>query len=88
MRAARWVLRFLRDSWRGAGPQSLFDLAQEPRPRSILPTSKLYVIEADFEIHPDTYNSLQTMLGEMREKYGLDFMVLEPGFKLKRFDDY
>jgi hypothetical protein len=88
MRAARRILRFLRDSWRGTGPKSLFDLAKQPRPRSILSTSKLYVIEADFEIHPDTYDSLQTMLGEIREKYGLDFMVLEPGFKLKRFDDY
>jgi hypothetical protein len=24
----------------------------------------------------------------VREKYGLDFLMLEPGFKLKRFDDY
>jgi len=24
----------------------------------------------------------------VREKYDLDFLILEPGFKLKRFDDY
>ena len=88
MRAVRRILRSLRDSWRGTAPRSLFDLARQPRPKSVLPTSKLYVIEADFEIHPDTYDSLQAMLGEIREKYGLDFMILEPGIKLKRLDDY
>jgi hypothetical protein len=88
MRAVRRMLRFLGKFCRGSGPKSLFDLAREPRPKSKLPTSKLYVIEADFEIQPDTYDSLQAMLGGIREKYGLDFMILEPGFKLKRFDDY
>ena len=88
MRAVRWIFRRVRDSWCGTGPKSLFDLAREPRRRARLPTSKLYVIEADFEIQPDTYESLQAMLGEIREKYGLDFMLLEPGFRLKRFDDY
>ena len=88
MRAARWILQRVRDSWCGTAPKSLFDLAKEPRRRGHLPTSKLYVIEADFEIHPDTYDSMQVMLGEIREKYGLDFMILEPGFKLKRFDHY
>jgi hypothetical protein len=79
---------FFHRFWRGTAPKSLFDLAQQPRPRSVLPTSKLYVIEADFEIQPDTYDSLQAQLGPVREKYGLDFLILEPGFKLKRFDDY
>jgi hypothetical protein len=82
------LLGLVRDTWHGTAPKSLFDLAREPRPKSKLPTSKLYVIEADFEISPDEYDSLQAMLGEIREKYGLDFMILEPGFKLKRFDDY
>ena len=88
MRTVRHILGLLRDFWSSTVPKSLFDLAREPRPKSKLPTSKLYVIEADFEISPDEYDSLQAMLGEIREKYGLDFMILEPGFKLKRFDDY
>jgi len=46
------------------------------------------VVEADFAVSPDTYNNLQAMLDNLREKYGLDFLILEPGFKLKRFDDY
>ena len=31
---------------------------------------------------------MQAMLDGVREKYDLDFVILEPGFKLKRFDDY
>ena len=88
MRILRRILGLLRDAWSDTAPKSLFDLAREQRPKSKLPTSKLYVIEADFEITPEAYDGLQSMLGEIREKYGLDFMILEPGFKLKRFDDY
>ena len=46
------------------------------------------MIEADFEITPDAYDALQAHLDMLRAKYNLDFMILEPGFKLKRFDDY
>jgi len=81
------LLRTIRDMW-GGGPKSLLMLASEPRQRSPLPTSKLYVIEADFEITPDAYDALQAHLDMLRAKYNLDFMILEPGFKLKRFDDY
>ena len=92
MRIIRRMLRFLhdfaRDCWHSAGPKSLFDLAREPRPRSLLPTSKLYVVQVDFEVSPVAHGSLQLQLADLREKYGLDFMILEPGFKLRRFDDY
>ena len=88
MRILRRILGLSRDAWNGTVPKSLFDLAREPRPQSKRPTSKLYVIEADFEITPEAYDGLQAMLEEIRQKYGLDFMILEPGFKLKRFDDY
>jgi len=83
----RRLLLTIRDMW-GGGPKSLLMLASGPRQRSPLPTSKLYVIEADFEITPDAYDGLQAHLDTLRAKYGLDFMILEPGFKLKRFDDY
>ena len=88
MRIVSLLLRLLRAPWRVDGPKSLLELAREPRPKSILPTSKLYVIETDFEVSPDAYNNMQAMLDEVREKFGLEFMILEPGFKLKRFDDY
>ena len=82
------IARFVRPALRDDGPKSFMALAKEPRPKSKLPTAKLYVIETDFEVSPESYSSLQAMLDEVREKYGLDFLILEPGFKLKRFDDY
>jgi hypothetical protein len=69
-------------------PKGFMALAKEPRTRSKLKTSGLYIIETDFEVSPESYTNLQAMLDEVREKYGLDFLILEPGFKLKRFDDY
>ena len=81
------AVRAIRAWWDG-GPKSLLMLAREPRPKNPRPTSKLYVIEADFEITPEAYDALQAHLDLLRAKYGLDFMILEPGFKLKRFDDY
>lgn len=88
MNTASRVFRSLLGCWLGAPPKSLFELAREPRPRSILPTSKLYVVEVDFQVSPNALDSLEAQLGTIREKYGLDFMILEPGFKLKRFDDF
>jgi len=88
VKIVRQVVRLMRSVWIGEGPKSLLDLAKEPWPKSTLTTSKLYVIETDFEVSPDTYNNMQAMLDGVREKYDLDFVILEPGFKLKRFDDY
>jgi hypothetical protein len=88
LRPVRRILQFLGTCWCGKGPKSLFDLANEPRAKSVLPTSKLYVVEVDFEVSSDALDSLQSQLTTIREKYGLDFMILEPGFKLKRFDDF
>ena len=88
MIAVKRFFRLLRAVWVGESPKSLLTLATEPRPKSALPTSMLYVIETDFEVTPDSYNNMQAMLDGVRDKYGLDFLILEPGFKLKRFDDY
>ena len=77
--------RIVRPFSRDTGPKSFMMLAREHRQKS---TSKLYIVHTDFEISPDSYNNLQAMLDVVREKYGLDFLILEPGFKLKRFDDY
>jgi hypothetical protein len=83
-----WIGRLFSLAQRDAGPKSLMALANEPRSRSKLKTSSLYIIQTDFEVTPESYTNLQTMLDEVRDKYGLDFLILEPGFKLKRFDDY
>ena len=83
-----WIGRLFSLAPRDAGPKSFMVLAREPRTRSKLKTSGLYIVETDFEVSPESYTNLQTMLDEVRDKFGLDFLILEPGFKLKRFDDY
>ena len=83
-----WLGQYFNLRPRDSAPKSLLTLANEPRRRGKVKTSGLYVVEADFAVSPDTYNNLQAMLDTLREKYGLDFLILEPGFKLKRFDDY
>jgi hypothetical protein len=86
MRVFRSISRFLRGAL--APPKSLMALARGPRPKSDLPTSKLYVLQVDFEVSQDALEALQKQLDAIRQNYGLDFMILEPGFKLRRFDDY
>jgi hypothetical protein len=83
-----WIGQLFSLAPRYAGPKSFMALANEPRTRSKLKTSSLYIIQTDFEVTPESYTNLQTMLDEVRDKYGIDFLILEPGFKLKRFDDY
>jgi hypothetical protein len=69
----------------GESPKSLFALIRQPRPAS---TSKLYVIEVDFNFGEDQRRALDEALNPIRAKYSLDFFVVEPGLKLKRFDDF
>jgi hypothetical protein len=83
-----WVGRLIGFGAGDGAPKGFMALAKEPRTRSKLKTSGLYIIETDFEVSPESYTNLQAMLDEVRDKYGLDFLILEPGFKLKRFDDY
>jgi hypothetical protein len=70
---------------RPRGPETLMSLARSRRMPS---TSRLYIVETDFAISDDAYDKIQAHLDELRQKYSLDFLLLEPGFKLKRFDDY
>lgn len=83
-----WIGRIVRPSLRDSGPKSFMALVREHRAKSKVPTSKLYILHTDFEMSPDSYNNLQANLDVVREKYGIDFLILEPGFKLRRFDDY
>ena len=79
------VLERIRKFLRPRGPETLMSLARRRRMPS---TSRLYIVETDFAVSEDAYEKIQAHLDELRQKYGLDFLLLEPGFKLKRFDDY
>jgi hypothetical protein len=69
-------------------PETLFGLMRRKPKRS--QTSKLYVLEVNFEVRPGS--DAEMALNEQRQyllnKYGIDLFVVEPGFKLKRFDDF
>lgn len=61
--------------------------ARKPRTANV---KNLYVLEVAFPIadNKELREALEKALDVPRNKYGIDFLVLEPGFKIKRFDDY
>lgn len=72
----KWLASF------NAAPLSLF----APRPK-IPGLEKLYVLRVDFKISPENEVKMNDGLNPLREKYGLDFIILEPGMTIERFDD-
>ena len=79
------VLERIRRFLRPRGPETLMSLARSRRMPS---TSRLYIVQVDFAVSEKAYENLEGQLDEMRAKYGLDFLVLEPGIRLTRFDEY
>jgi len=77
-RALEWL--------RGPGPQSLMQLAIR-RKKGRTATSRLYVMRIDHPLSREALVGLDKSLQPLRDKYGLDFIVLEPGIQLGRFDD-
>lgn len=69
-----------------ARPQTLMMLAEESR-KTFASTEKLYVLRVDFPLKPETSKAIQEGLQPLRDKYDLDFLVLEPGITVKRFND-
>jgi hypothetical protein len=64
---------------------SLFGTKRERKP--IKGTGKLYVMKVDFPVNEATRDAIEKSLDPVREKYGIDFILLEPGIHLSRFDD-
>jgi hypothetical protein len=63
--------------------QSLFARPQRGNGK----TSNLYIVRVDFPLKPEMEDRLQRNLDVLRERYGIDFLVLEPGIRLSRFDE-
>ena len=49
--------------------------------------SRLYILRVDFPVDEIQAGKIDAALDAHREKYGIDFIVLEPGMTLTRFDD-
>lgn len=78
-------LRAIARLWRYEAPPSI--LAAPPKPPSA--TDRLYLLRVDFPVSkdPEVKAAIDASFDRLREKYGLDFLVLEPGMTLSRFDD-
>ena len=67
-------------------PRSLFTRIREDRQRPEA-TGRLYILDVDFPLDENRAAELSRTLDVYRERYGLDFFLMEPGFRLRRFDD-
>lgn len=45
------------------------------------------ILRVDFQLNQEKAKVLDGQLQPLRDKYGLDFIVLEPGMTLSRFND-
>lgn len=71
--------------WRA--PESLFGLIRTHKRPSQPGLTKLYILQTDFPVGLEARRNIEASLAPIKEKYGIDFLVLEPGINLKRFDD-
>lgn len=69
-------------------PETLFSLMKRRRKKRA-PLSSLYIMEVNFEIRPDSEaeKALMAQRSYLLEKYGIDLFIVEPGYKLKRFEE-
>ncbi len=61
---------------------TLFSKFRRPKP-----LHKLYIVEPNFKLTPEFAESLAKSFEDLGKKHGISFFILEPGFKLRRFDD-
>lgn len=73
--------------FRGPLPETLFSLARRKRSSPPPSTASLYVLRVDFPLKADMRDSIQHSLQPLKDKFGIDFLLLEPGISVKRFDD-
>lgn len=69
-------------------PETLMSLIDAKHPHKIEGTERLWVIQVNFPMDEMLAKKYDERLEPLREKYGLDFFVIEPGVNLKRFDDF
>ena len=88
MKTIKRAFSFLRGMFAEQGPETLVSMMKESDKKApVSPTDKLYIIEVDFCMSDDAALKLDGYLEPLRQKFGLDFFVQEPGYKLRRFDD-
>lgn len=76
-------MRKLREWWKQRN-QLITIFSKIRRPASV---TGLYVVDVGGQVSQEQAEALDRMFGPLRKKYGIDFIVLEPGIRLRRFDD-
>lgn len=76
-------MRKLREWWKQRN-QLITIFSKMRRPASL---TKLYVVDVGGPVPAEQAEALNRMFDPLRKKYGIDFIVLEPGIRLRRFDD-
>ncbi len=73
--------------WLRRPPETLMSLIRDHRAKQRPRTSSIYLVHVDFKVSSEYRADFAANLAEIRAKYGLDFLILEPGVTIKRFDD-
>jgi hypothetical protein len=68
-------------------PRSLFMRIRALRPARPKNTQSLYVVMVDFPMDPQKRAEYDKALEPIAQKYGLDFFIVEPGVRVKPFNE-
>lgn len=82
-----WPLRFWCWVLDTDGDGQPLSITTAKRSSKLASVSRLYILNVDHPIGKPQAEDLEKALDPLREKYGIDFFVLEPGMKLSRFED-
>jgi hypothetical protein len=81
----RKILERAKALFRYEAPVSIMKTEPIEKPAPAL--SNLYILRVNFPVTQPIGERLEASLNVLRNKYGVDFFVLEPGMELSRFDD-
>lgn len=57
------------------------------RSTKLVSVSRLYVLYVDHPVSKEQAEKMDVAFDSLRKKYDIDFVVLEPGMRLSRFED-
>jgi hypothetical protein len=80
------ALRALVDWLEGLTTFEPVSIVEAPPREALSATDRLYVLRVDFAITRDNSVQMEAALDRLRKQYGIDFLVIEPGMSLSRFD--
>ncbi len=68
-------------------PETLMSLIRASRPPKLPGLERLYVVEVIAPMDVEREKEFDAQLARISDKYGLDFLLTDPGVRIKRFND-